>query len=77
MSRTNKNIEDFFAQLSSLREFARRVIVQGLTLTQDEEVEKGVMMADLFEVGKVFQLTEREIVKMLLNDMLLRGGATA
>lgn len=77
MSKTNRKIEDFFSQLASLREFARRVIIQGQSLTHDEEVEKGVMMADLFNVGKAFQLTEKEIVKMLLNDMLIRGSAAA
>jgi len=59
--------------LTTLRGYARRVVVLGERLTTREEVEVAVHMQELFAIGSLFRLNRAEIVSLLLSALLKAG----
>ncbi len=56
--------------LTFLREYAKRVIVEGDdSLTPLEDV-KDALVGEIWKAGKTFQLTERDLVTLLYKGVL-------
>ena len=60
-------IDTFGEYLESLREYAKRVIFRGDSLTRAEELDKKARMALLMAIGRAFKLTDKEMVGLMLE----------
>ena len=59
--------------LTFLREYARRVVVEGNdSLTPLEDV-KDALIQEVWSAGKSFRLTERDLVVLLYQGLLLES----
>lgn len=56
--------------LSTLREYARRVLVRNTPLTMAEEKDRAVRMEEYRAVGASFDLTDAEMVEHLYRGLL-------
>lgn len=57
--------------MAFLREYARRVILEGDdTLTPLEDV-KEALISEIWDLGKAFRLTERDLMVLLYRGMLV------
>ena len=70
MRRTNDDIEKFFAILASLKAYAE-IEFLGDGLTGIGPGMKDKLMTDLFQIGKIFELTKKEITKLVFRDVLV------
>ena len=58
--------------LSTLREYAQRVLEKGEVLTESEEADKAHRMREMLSIGTSFKLTENEMVGLVLKDVHTR-----
>lgn len=53
----------------ALREYARRALVQGESLSPEEEEDKAARAREFMALGSTFKLTERELVGLVFRGL--------
>lgn len=56
--------------LVALKKYAERVLIDGEELIPWEEADKAARLEDFFNVGQSFKCTERELVAVLIRDLV-------
>ena len=64
------DLKDLMARnYETLAEYARRVILQGESLTQDEDEDRSVRMREFFGIGTSFECTKKDLVTLLFREV--------
>jgi hypothetical protein len=63
--------EPISEHLEILREYARRVILDGDSLSPAEEAHKEAIFQRIAELGGSFRMTEREMVSLMLRGVFV------
>ena len=56
--------------VEKLRDYARKVLVHGETLTEEEEADRADRMVEFHAIGNSFKLTDHEMVVVLYKGLL-------
>lgn len=64
-------IEQFFHHLAVLKEYAKRVIVGGDGLSDNEEQDRADRIQNFLDIGLSFDLTEKEMVTILYRELFV------
>ena len=56
--------------LTTLKEYAKRVMLHDQPLTAAEQADKAKRMREFLAIGSSFRLTEHEMVGLLFKDLL-------
>ena len=56
--------------LEKLREYARKVLVHGEALSEEEEADRAGRMVEFHAIGNSFKLTDHEMVVVLYKGLL-------
>ncbi len=60
--------------LAALRSYAKRVIVDGDTLSYREELDRRARFKEYAAIGDSFHLTEKDLVSLMFKGLLSSGG---
>lgn len=72
-SSSTERIEQFFHHLASLKEYAKRTMLTGDNLTEEEERDRADRMLEFMEIGGSFDLSEKDMVTILYREMFIRS----
>lgn len=68
-STSTDRIERFFHHLATLKGYAQKILVDGDSLSGDEEGDRTLRMAEFFEIGGSFDLSDKEMITILFREM--------
>ncbi|MCI0440058.1 MAG: hypothetical protein L0177_13155 [Chloroflexi bacterium] len=66
---STERIEQFFNHLSTLKDYAQRVIADGDVLDEEEEQDRAERMRQFMEIGGSFDLNEKEMVSIIYREL--------
>lgn len=56
--------------LAALRDYARRVLVEGVQLSEAEDSDRAERLKEFLAIGSSFKLTIREMAVLVLKELL-------
>ena len=66
---STERIEQFFNHLSTLKDYAQRVIADGEILDDQDDRDKRERLSEFLEIGNSFDLNEKEMVSILYREL--------
>ena len=66
---STERIEQFFNHLSTLKDYAQKVIADGDALDEDEESDRVARLNEFMEIGSSFDLNKKEMISIIYREL--------
>lgn len=73
-ARTSDPIQTMFSNLTHIRKYAARVLVDHEVLTDEEVQDKSTRMTEYLQTGESLNWTPKEMVSLVLREVFATSG---